>query len=102
MKAIYLLHAHAHAFETAPSRCYCLTVAVKKKRAVLTQLKTLFQQPLSGNSERENAITKSIGVFIAADLRPFSVVDKQAVFFNFPTVPILPYRDFKTKVRTKP
>ena len=49
-----------------------------------------------------NAITKFIGVFIAADLRPFSVVDKQAVFFFFPTVPILPYRDFKTKVRTKP
>ena len=31
-----------------------------------------------------NAITKFIGVFIAADLRPFSVVDKQAFFFNFP------------------
>ena len=31
-----------------------------------------------------NAITKFIGVFIAADLRPFSVVDKQAVFLNFP------------------
>jgi hypothetical protein len=28
-----------------------------------------------------NAITKFIGVFIAADLRPFIVNDKQAVFF---------------------
>ena len=48
-----------------------ITVAARKKRAVQTQLPTLFQQPLSGTSERANAITKSIGVFIAADLRPF-------------------------------
>jgi hypothetical protein len=39
-----------------------------------------------------NAITKFIGVFIAADLRPFSVVDKQAVFLYFPRY--VPNRDF--------
>ena len=51
-------------------------------------------------------MTKFIGVFIVADLRPFSVDDKQAVLFNFPLnyepYRPVPYRDFKTEVRTEP
>ena len=50
-----------------------VTAAKWKKvvQTVQTQLPTLFNQPLhlSGNSERANAITRSIGVFIASDLR---------------------------------
>ena len=65
----------------------------KKKKCKHT---ILFQQPLSGNSERANAITKFSGVFIAADLRPFSVVDEQAVFLNF-SRNYEPYRVIKTK-----
>ena len=39
------------------------------------QLTTLFEQHLSENSERANATTKSNDVFIAADIRPFSIVE---------------------------
>ena len=77
----------------------------KKQRPVLTQLTSLFQQPLSGNSEWENAITKSIGVSIAADLRPFSIVAKQGFFLIFHlTEPYRPvqYRDLKNKTHTEP
>ena len=48
------------------------------------------------------AITKFIGVFIAADLRPFSVVDTQAVSLNYELYRPVPYRDFKTEVCTEP
>ena len=67
-KIIFLLIPNAHAFEKAPSRCYYHRCCEKKTTPVW-------------EFRNANAITKFIGVFIAADLRPLSVVDKQAVFF---------------------
>lgn len=34
-----------------------------------------FKQTFAGNSDLANAITNAFGVFIAADLRPYSVVE---------------------------
>uniref|UniRef100_A0A3Q1GP89 T-cell immunomodulatory protein-like n=1 Tax=Acanthochromis polyacanthus TaxID=80966 RepID=A0A3Q1GP89_9TELE len=50
-----------------------IPTAKKKQQTVQTMLSTSFHQILPSNSERAKAITKSIGVFIAADLRPYSV-----------------------------
>ncbi|XP_014677757.1 PREDICTED: zinc finger BED domain-containing protein 1-like, partial [Priapulus caudatus] len=39
-------------------------------------LKQAFQQPFANSSPRATAITRQVGVFIAEDLRPYSVVEK--------------------------
>ncbi|XP_057684886.1 E3 SUMO-protein ligase ZBED1 [Corythoichthys intestinalis] len=47
----------------------------RKTSVVQTTLPTAFKQPFSGGSDRAKAITNAVGVFIAADLRPYSVVE---------------------------
>ena len=46
-----------------------------KNPAVRSQLPSAFKAPLPLTSDRSQAITKAIGVFIAKDLRPYSVVE---------------------------
>jgi hypothetical protein len=48
---VYVQHFNMHTHLKRPHPGVTITVAVKKKRALQTQLTTLFQQPLSGNSE---------------------------------------------------
>lgn len=52
-----------------------ITATRRKMSLVQTQLPTAFKQPLPGESDRAKAITNAVGVFIAADLRPYSVVE---------------------------
>lgn len=52
-----------------------ITGTRKKQTLVQTQLPVAFKQHLANNSDRAKAITNAIGVFIAADLRPYSVVE---------------------------
>ncbi|KAL0184384.1 hypothetical protein M9458_020080, partial [Cirrhinus mrigala] len=40
-------------------------------------LTAAFKQPFAPESERAKAITKSFGMFIAADMRPYSVVENK-------------------------
>lgn len=44
-------------------------------KAVQMQIPMAFKQPLPANSDRAKGITNAIGVFIATDLRPYSVVE---------------------------
>ncbi|KAK0141840.1 Zinc finger BED domain-containing protein 1 [Merluccius polli] len=50
---------------------------VKKKDAQQLLLPDAFKQCFPAGSDRAIAITKSIGVFIAADMRPYSVVENK-------------------------
>jgi hypothetical protein len=68
---------NAHAFEKTPSRCYYHRCCEKKASCANPAHDTISATPI-WEFRNAKAITKSIGVFIAADLRPFSVVDKQA------------------------
>ncbi|XP_041834649.1 zinc finger BED domain-containing protein 4-like [Melanotaenia boesemani] len=52
-----------------------LTAAKRKTTLVQTQLPAALKTPLPSHSDRAKAITNSIGVFIAMDLRPYSVVE---------------------------
>jgi hypothetical protein len=58
-----------------------ITVAGEKKKICANPAQDTISTTPVWEFRNANAITKFIGVFIAADLRPFSVVDKQAVFF---------------------
>ena len=49
----------------------------KKKDAQQLLLPDAFKQCFPASSDRAKAITKSIGVFIAADMRPYSVVENK-------------------------
>jgi len=53
------------------------TMPVKKTPKGQTTLKNAFAPQLPQSSARATAITRDIGVFIAADMRPFSVVENQ-------------------------
>ena len=57
-------HPHVH-----------IATTLRKTSVVQTNLPTEFKQPIPGESDRAKAITNAIGVFIAADLRPYSVVE---------------------------
>lgn len=54
-----------------------ITATRKKTSVVQTLLPSSFKQPLLGSSDRAKAVTNAIGVFIAADLRPYSVVENE-------------------------
>ncbi|XP_040188247.1 E3 SUMO-protein ligase ZBED1-like [Rana temporaria] len=55
-----------------------LTVTGVKTKAVQQPLITAaFKQPLIPQSDRAKAITKAIGVFIGADMRPYSIVQNE-------------------------
>ena len=96
---------HAHAFQKAPSRCYYHRCCEKKASCANPAYGTISTIPV-WEFRNANSITKFIGVFIAVDLRSFSIVDKQAGFLNFPRnyepYRPIPYRYFKTEVRTEP
>lgn len=49
----------------------------KRKDAQQQLLTAAFKQPFAAESDRAKAITKSIGMFIAADMRPYSVVENK-------------------------
>ena len=91
--------------EKAPSRCYYHRCCENKSICANPGPDTISTTPV-WEFRNANATTKFIVFFIAADLRPFSVVDKQAVIFKFPLnyepYRPVPYRDFKTVVRTEP
>ena len=53
------------------------TAPVKKMPTNQTALTNAFRPQLSQSSARATAITRDIGIFIAADMRPFSVVENQ-------------------------
>ncbi len=50
---------------------------VKTKAAQQPLITTAFKQPLVAQSDRAKAITNAIGVFIGADMRPYSVVQNE-------------------------
>ena len=96
---------HAHLKRHHPG--VTIAVAVKKPKTSCSNPAhdTISTTPV-WEFRNANALTKFIAVFIAADLRPFSVVDKQAVFLNLPLnyepYRTVLYRDLKTEVRTEP
>lgn len=50
---------------------------VKAKAAQQPLITAAFKQPLAAQSDRAKAITNAIGVFIGADMRPYSVVQNE-------------------------
>ncbi len=50
---------------------------VKTKAAQQPLITAAFKQPLGAQSDRAKAITNAIGVFIGADMRPYSVVQNE-------------------------
>ena len=90
----------ALAFEKAPSRCYYHCCCGKKRICANPAHHTISTTPV-GEFRNANAITKFIGVFIAADLWPFSVVDEQAVLKKKNPLNYEPYRDLETELSTE-
>ena len=78
-----------------------ITVAVEKKKSCANPAHNTISTTPVWEFRHANAISKYIGVFIAADLRPFSVVDNRAVFLNFP-LNYEPYRTVTEKPRYVP
>lgn len=64
---------HVNSVETA--HLSVNITAIRKKTTLVQKLTLTFRQPLPRNSDRAKAITTAIGVLIAADLRPYSVVE---------------------------
>ena len=52
-------------------------VKMKTKAAQQPLISAAFKQPLVAQSDRAKAITNAIGVFIGADMRPYSVVQNE-------------------------
>lgn len=50
---------------------------VKTKAAQQPLITAAFKQPLAAQSDRAKAITNATGVFIGADMRPYSVVQNE-------------------------
>ena len=96
---VYVQHFNMHTHLKRHHRGVTITVAVEKKTSCANPAHDTISTTPVWEFRNANAITKFIGVFIVADLRPFSVVNKKAVFFNFPlnyelyrTVPCLKNR----------
>lgn len=55
----------------------------RKSSVVQTQITSAFNKPLPKTSDRAKAITRGIGVYIASDLRPYSVVENSGFKYMF-------------------
>ena len=62
------------AMHLKPHHASVSLTGVKTKAAQQPLITTAFKQPLAAQSDRAKAITNAICVFIAADMRPYSVV----------------------------